>query len=267
MIIKDLYVYPVKSLAGIPVKDAHAGERGLRQDRRFMLIDEKGVFISQREHAVMALLAVEQEQQQLKIFHKRSPDDFIFVKNEYPAEQATEVQIWDDHCKAILMPAFINEWFSDKLKMNCRMVYMPEDSSRFVDPDFVPEKRKVSFADAFPYLLATTASLQLVSEKASQTMDVSRFRPNLVVENITPFEEDSWRKISIGNCVFRIVKPCARCVVTTIDQQTAQKGKEPLQSMAKYRKKGNKILFGQNMIAENYGWISRNDKVEVLETI
>ncbi|MCC5932464.1 MAG: MOSC domain-containing protein [Cyclobacteriaceae bacterium] len=267
MILKELYVYPVKSLAGINLNAALAGERGLLHDRRFMLIDENGLFISQREHASMALFAVEQLQDQLKIFHRQKTEDCVFVKSEYYEGEATEVQIWDDQCKAIIMPASVNDWFSDKLKMNCRMVYMPEDSIRLADPDYVPETNKVSFADAFPYLLVTSASLHQVSEKAGQTMDVSRFRPNLVIDNDIPFEEDSWKKIAIGECVFRIVKPCARCVVTTIDQQTSKKGKEPLQSMAGYRKKGNKILFGQNLIAENYGWISIGDKIEILETL
>ena len=133
------------------------------------------------------------------------------------------------------------------------------------DPRFVNSDIQVSFADGFPFLIISQASLDDLNSRLDSPVEMNRFRPNIVVSGSKPFEEDTWKEIQIGECRFQIVKPCARCEITTINQQTAERGKEPLRTLATYRRDGNKVLFGQNMVALNTGKISVGDAVKILK--
>jgi uncharacterized protein len=265
MRISEINVFPVKSLKGISVKSASVEERGLENDRRFMLIDEKRTFITQREFPVLARFETEFSDEG---FVLSFDDEQILIPNKIDSNQKVNVKIWKSTAKAIVCNDSINEWFSDKLKVNTRLVYMPDDSKRIVSPFYSIRKYKdiVSFADGYPVLLIGEESLADLNSKLETPIPMDRFRTNLVVSGSEAFAEDSWKRIRIGKTIFQLMKPCARCVMTTIDQTKGEKqGSEPLKTLASYRTKNGKVMFGQNLIAENFGeTINLGDEIEVL---
>lgn len=248
--LTSIHIYPIKSLAGISLNEAVVHPRGLQYDRRWMLVDETGRFVSQREVAEMALLGTALEGPFLTIFSKKNPALRLQIplEPEVAAMPEIPVQIWDDHCLARLYAPETNQWFSNQLGRNVRLVYMAGSTVRMADSQYAPENMPVSFADGYPFLLIGQASLDGLNSRLEQALPMNRFRPNFVVTSGTPHEEDQWRDFRIGNQAFRGVKPCARCIVPTTDQDTALRSEEPLKNLATYRKEGRKILFGQNVI-------------------
>lgn len=264
MQVQDIYIYPIKSLGGIRYEKAAALQRGFMFDRRWMLVDEQGKFITQRVEHKLALLQTELQLNTLIISHKHYRDQQIsFAINQQP-ENNLEVSIWDDLVVGSHLNPDIDLWFSNYLGKTCKFVFMPETGSRPIDEKYAQKNEQVSFADAFPYLLISQASLDDLNSRLENAVPMDRFRPNLVVAGSNAFEEDSWDKIRIGEVYFKVAKPCARCILTTVNQQTGLKGTEPLFTLSKYRATDNKILFGQNLIALNEGSISVEDTVEVM---
>lgn len=262
--VSELWVYPIKSLGGIQVSEAKVTDRGFLHDRRWMLIDEQGKFLSQREHASLALLQVGFRNEGLSVFVKNKPQWKIEIPFLETAENL-QVQIWEDTCRAWLYPNFINEFFSEYLHRKARLVYMPDDSHRKVDGKYAQNEEITSFADGYPFLLIGQSSLNDLNSKLSEPLPMNRFRPNIVFEGGEAFVEDSWKEFQIGQIDFFCVKPCARCVVTTISQENAKQGKEPLKTLSTYRKFGNKILFGQNLLHKGEGIICVGDTINVKE--
>ncbi|MBC8053976.1 MAG: MOSC domain-containing protein [Sphingobacteriaceae bacterium] len=262
MRLKDLYIYPVKSLGGIKQSEGKVLERGFEYDRRWMLVDDAGKSITQRVEHKLALLRTEVIADKIRVFNKDIPDQSIIL--EPAGEDLLNVSVWDDSTKALQTGEEINTWFSTYLGKSCKLVFMPETGKRLVDPRYAEHNEQVSFADAFPYLLISQSSLDDLNGRLSQSVPMNRFRPNLVVSGTNAFEEDTWAKIKIGDVYFKVAKPCARCILTTVDQETGLKGKEPLFTLSSYRTKDNKVLFGQNLIALNKGIIRENDLVEVI---
>ena len=265
MYLSEINIYPVKSLGGIPVEEAVVEERGLRFDRRLMLVDESGRFISQRENPKMALIKASLDGDGLKVTYNGES-----LAISYAPDQASpaRVKIWSSSVKAVAYDDETNDWFSEVLGTKCRLVLMPEETKRKVNPFYAVRVNvdTVSFADGYPFLLIGQASLDDLNSRLAEPLPMNRFRPNFVVAETEPFAEDTWKRIRIGETEFHIVKPCDRCVITTIDQTTGEKGKEPLKTLAGYRKKGGKLLFGQNLIAEGSGaTIRAGDPVELLE--
>lgn len=249
MTLSQIFIYPIKSLGGISLDRVVVQERGLQYDRRWMLVDEQGQFLTQRTLAGMALLQVDLLARGLQVSHRSRPElPPLLVPFELPNPSRMRVRVWEDTCEALEAGAEAREWFSQALGLRCRLVYMPEDTRRQVDLQYARPGDITSFSDAFPILLIGEASLADLNQRLRQPVPINRFRPNLVFAGGTPFEEDGWDQFSIGAHHFRAVKPCSRCVVTTIDQQTAQKGPEPLRTLTTYRQQGNKILFGQNVL-------------------
>jgi len=265
MFLSEIHLYPVKSLGGFAVQAAPVEKRGLQFDRRWMLVDRQGNFLTQREIHQMALirtLALSNGGWQFEM-EGRPP---LLLDNPQGGGMPLEVTVWGDRCVAIEVSFVANFWFSEALGMDCRLVYMPEESLRPVEAAFRMQADDItSFSDGYPCLLVSTASLADLNNRLATPVPMNRFRPNLVISDTAPFEEDKWRTIQIGSVKFEIVKPCARCVVTTIDQATGQAGKEPLQTLATFRKFGNKIFFGQNIIPHQTGTVRVGDKVEVLK--
>lgn len=249
-VLSSLHIYPVKSLAGISLQQAIVEPRGLQFDRRWMLVDEQGLFVSQREIAELALLGTAIEPPFLVVFSRKNPA----LRVEIPLEplpgslQVLETQVWDDHCDALVLPEAINRWFSDVLGHSLRLVYMPDSTRRPTDGRYTPEGQIVSFADGYPFLLIGQASLDELNNRLAQPLPMNRFRPNFVVQGSTSFAEDNWQNFSIGTVRFRGVKPCARCIIPTTDQDTAQRAAEPLKTLATFRQQNHKILFGQNVV-------------------
>lgn len=270
MNLSEIIIYPIKSLGGISLNNSVVEDRGLRFDRRCMIVDEYGRFLTQRERPQMATLKTVISEQDLQVQFGNSS---IKIPLKLTNNQKMKVEVWRSRCDAFLFDKTINDWFSNALQIKCQLVMMPESTKRNVNPIYAIRKFRdnVSFADGYPVSLICENSLKDLNEKLLVPVSMNRFRPNLVVRDAEPFEEDNWKKIRIGSVIFHIVKPCDRCVITTINQITGVSDvNEPLKTLAKYRLKpslgGKKILFGQYMIPENFGETIRlNEKVEILE--
>lgn len=270
MFLSEINIYPIKSLRGISLQMAKIERRGLEFDRRWMLIDENNKFMTQREFPKMATLEVKIMENALQI---SSDGEKLLVPFGVETKRAEKVQIWQNRCAAEIYEKPVNEWFSDVLETNCRLALMPEETRRKVNYFYAVRKDDhVSFADAYPFLLIGESSLDALNTRLESKLPMNRFRPNLVVSGAEAFAEDGWKRIKIGTEIFHVVKPCARCVITTIEQSKGEKqGVEPLKTLATFRipKRSlkKKILFGQNLIAEREGEVLKvGDKIEVLET-
>lgn len=261
--VQAIYIYPIKSLGGISVDSGIVEEKGFKYDRRWMLINSDGVFVSQRKYPSLALLQVQLEEEGLSVFHKSVPGNILLIPFDSPIEKYVEVTIWDDQVKAQLVGDDFDRWFSQYVGEEVRLVLMPENSHRKVDPRFAVKGESVSFADGMPYLLIGQESLNDLNKRLSNSVPMDRFRPNIVFSGGEAFSEDHWKEIKIGDVDFKVVKPCARCVLTTVDQETGIKGKEPLKTLASYRTVGSKVLFGQNMVSISSGRIQVGDRIKI----
>ncbi|NJN28487.1 MAG: MOSC domain-containing protein [Cyclobacteriaceae bacterium] len=259
--LSGIFIYPIKSISGVSLTEAFAGERGLKHDRRWMLIDDDHRFISQRKYHDLALIALELKDDYMVLSHRANGKAMVEIPLSIRSGKTISASVWDDMVTLWWPNLAADEWLSELLHTRVRLVYMPDHVARQIDPKYVAEEMNTSLSDGYPYLLASQSSIDDVSARAGQAMEVGRFRPNLLVQNAQAFAEDDWKKIQVGEVIFRIVKPCARCVLTTIDPATGQAGKEPLRTLSTYRQVDNKILFGQNMIAERQGMVRLGDEI------
>ena len=261
--ISELHIYPIKSLGSISLQESDLEEKGLKYDRRWLLIDEAGVFITQRKHFSLALLQVSIENDILTVSHKTDPDRHVSFPTSTPSRETISVSIWDDTSQGIEVDPKVSEWFSDFLKMKVRLVVMPDAEKRFVDPRYAGNEEIVSFADAYPCLIIGQCSLNNLNEKLDDPVLMDRFRPNFVFTGGDAHVEDSFGRFTLGDNAFTAVKPCARCVLTTVNQQTGLKGHEPLRTLASYRTINKKVMFGQNLIHKGNGTIHVGDELIV----
>jgi uncharacterized protein YcbX len=218
------------------------------------------VQITQREVPAMALIQPSITPTGLRVIYRPTAQEFD-IPFEVANNDLVRVQCWDDTVAAQFVGAEADRWFSEQLKVNCRLVYMPESTKRQTDVKYTSEGHYTSFADGYPFLLIGEASLEELNSRLDQPLPMNRFRPNIVFSGGEPFEEDRLHDFTIGDIRFSGVKRCARCVMTTIDQGTAERGKEPLRTLAKYRAEGHKILFGQNLIHYGLGEIAVGDEL------
>ena len=172
------------------------------------------------------------------------------------------VQVWGDTCEAIVVDD--RGWLEARLGRACRLVYLPDDSVRLVDPDHARHGEQVGFADGFPYLLVGQGSVDDLGERLGSPVDVRRFRPNLVIAGGAPGAEDAWKRVQVGAVTLALVKPCSRCVMVDLDPDTGARSTPALAHLAAYRRQGNKVMFGQNALAENEGIVRVGDRVTVL---
>jgi uncharacterized protein YcbX len=262
--ISALCIYPIKSLGGIALDTAILTDRGLQHDRRWMLIDANNRFLSQRENAQMALLKTALSDDGVVVSY--TPDNSSVIIPFLPqSEEMLEVTVWDDTCRAQLVSSHIDEWFSEKLNLPARLVYMPDYSLRQTDLRYTSEGSITSFSDAYPMLIIGQASLDDLNTRLADAVPMNRFRPNIVFTGGEAYSEDTMKHINVNGIDMYGVKLCARCVMTTIDQENAKKGKEPLKMLAKYRIKNNKIYFGQNLTHTSEGILNVGDAIRVLE--
>ena len=266
MNISEINIYPIKSLGGISLDKSAVEERGLTFDRRWMLVNEQNQFLTQREFPVMSTIKISLVNKSLIADSGSSSVDIPYVPDSL---ETANVKIWSSSVKAKVYNGRTNTWFSEILKAGCRLVLMPEETKRKVNPFYAVRKFKdmVSFADGYPFMLIARSSLEDLNSRLKSPLPMNRFRPNFVVDESAAFAEDTWKLVKIGDTVFHVVKPCERCVITTVAQEVGEKaGKEPLKTLATYRTKNGKVLFGQNLIAEKAGGSIRiGDKVEVLD--
>lgn len=261
MVVTELYIYPIKSLRGIKVQRAFVREKGFKYDRRWMLVDENNNFITQRKQPNMALLKVAHLDNQFVV--STHDDGYIEIPESISDGDTAVVTIWDNEVEALVADNNINDWFSEALKLNCKLAYMPLQSRRPIDTDFANKNEAVSFADEFPYLIIGESSFDDLNNRLREKITIERFRPNIVYKGAPAFEEDGWGKFKIGDVQFYGAKQCGRCVFTTINPDTGEKGKEPLATLTKYRQKNNKVYFGINVIASDVGDISVGDRISI----
>jgi uncharacterized protein YcbX len=263
--ISELNIYPVKSLRGISVKSANVTDRGFKHDRRWMLIDHFGNFMTQREYPQMAFINVEIKNNGLIVYHRKKKDlneHFIPINTSNP--KLITVPIWDDTCSAITVGKDSDKWFTEALGVECILVYQPFESHRLVDREYAKEKELVSFADGYPFLIIGQSSLDDLNSKLDEPLPMNRFRPNIVFTGGVPYQEDNMKNFKIANITFYGVKPCARCAITTTNQDTAERLYEPLKTLAAYRKFGNRVLFGMNLLHKGTGEIKIGDTIEII---
>ncbi|MFC3559218.1 MOSC domain-containing protein [Pedobacter jamesrossensis] len=263
--LSEINIYPIKSLGGISLKEAKIEERGLQYDRRWMLIDEQGTFITQRKHFELALLEVSLKDNELTVTFKKNKEQKVSFSLEESIGESIAVTIWDDISNGFEVSKKVSDWFSDYMKMKVKLVKMSSEEKRLVDERYALDNEIVSFADGYPCLIIGQSSLDGLNEKLADPIEMNRFRPNFVFTGGTAHIEDSFSQFNLGNIAFSAVKPCARCVLITIDQQTGIKGHEPLKTLASYRTKEKKVLFGQNLIHKGFGIIRIGEELKIKE--
>ncbi|GEC72516.1 hypothetical protein SAMN05443543_101483 [Flavobacterium flevense] len=266
--LSEIWIYPVKSLAGIRLQESKVTQRGLEFDRRWMLVDEKGVFISQREHPELAFFHPKIEEGFMQISHVDVAKGSIrFSLSQKNHNLPFDVMVWEDKVTAVEVDAEISAWFSGILGVSIRLVFMPEDSQRKVDPNYAVSPNDItSFSDGFPYLIIGQSSLDDLNSRLANPISMKRFRPNFVFSGGKAYEEETWKEFNIGGLLFYGVKNCGRCIITTIDPEKGKfSGKDPLYTLAKYKMRGNKVIFGQNVITQQEGCLKIGTVVNVLK--
>ncbi|MFZ1288719.1 MAG: MOSC N-terminal beta barrel domain-containing protein [Melioribacteraceae bacterium] len=260
-ILTQINIFPVKSLSGISLSESYVEERGLKYDRRWMLVDSENIFITQRLLPKMIFIEVKMDNEDLVFSHRIKNLNSLKISLKKFPKRKVKVQIWEDFCIALEYENEINNWFREALDFNCKLVYMPNISERKTSTKYFPQSKNVSFADGYPFLIIGEESLNFLNTKLQFPVTMNQFRPNFVFSGGSPHDEDNWKNINIGNQQFTIVKPCARCVITTIDQNSGNKSKEPLATLNSYRNFNNKIMFGQNVVSHENGIVKVRDKI------
>lgn len=266
--LSSIHRYLVKSCRGQSVPSALVEPWGLAGDRRWMLVDGKGVEVTARKHPRLLLVTPSYTSDGLVL----ERTDAAALRVPVPtARELVPVSIWKTPVQATLAADEAHAWFSEIVGFPVRLVYLDDPTRRHANPQYARETDVVSFADAFPLTLTNEASLAELNSwiPASSTNDplpMTRFRPSVVVAGALAWDEDAWRRIRIGEATFRAVKASARCVLTTTDPDTAARGKEPLATLARHRKWDGKAWFAINLVPDNPGTVIRvDDEVEVLE--
>lgn len=261
--LAQINVYPVKSVGGFSAVLANVEPRGLQHDRRWMVVDKKGRFLTQRALPRMALISVDLTPSGLILSAPGMEPLRLPFEPEDSARRQT-VQVWKSICEAVPVDEAADGWFGEFLGVPCRLVFMPDETRRPVNPEYSAGEGIVSFADGYPLLLLGEASLSDLNARLEQPVPMNRFRPNLVVSNSASYAEDGWTKIRIGDVTFHGVKPCDRCSLIMVDQATGVAGgPEPLKTLASYRLQDQKVLFGRLLIPDGAGTVRVGDSVEI----
>ncbi|ADB40120.1 MOSC domain-containing protein [Spirosoma linguale] len=250
--VSQLVIYPIKSLRGIAVNRAVLDRTGFQYDRRFMLVTADGHCLTQHRCPQMALLQVAMQNGELQVWHRDQPDDRLVLPLVVSSPECSvmQVSVWDSHAiEAVRVSDQADFWFSRILHEVCQLVYMPDHTHRAVDQTYARHQESVSFADGYPYLLIGQASLDALNQRLVEPVSMQRFRPNIVVSGAEPYAEESWEHFRIGGFTFYRGESCGRCILTTLDPDTGQKGPEPLRTLSTYRQQDHKIVFGQYVLA------------------
>jgi uncharacterized protein YcbX len=266
--ISEINIYPIKSLGGISLQQSKVEKRGLQYDRRWLLVDKENIFITQREINELCLFKINFSNDGFVISNAKAANDFM-IPFGIDAGEKSEVTIWDDNCEALHFSDEADRWFSDIIDYDCKLVYMPDTTQREANKDFAIADDIVSFADGYPILIIGESALENYNNVSGNNFKMNRFRPNLVFTGGSAHLEDTWRKFNINGTDYYGVKTCGRCVITTIEQETAVSGKEPLKTLAEYRTINNSIKFGMNVIPgplHEKSVIKIGDEINILET-
>lgn len=266
ILLSALIYYPIKACRGFEITESRVERMGLADDRRMMVVTPEGGFLTQREHPKLALITPALKNDSVTLSAPNFDSiQFAIQKSGTP----TPVNIWKSkNVSAVDQGGEAAQWFSDWLGVSVRLVHIADGFQRKLNPDFaVSAEDHTGFADGYPILIISEASLQDLNSRldASRPLPMNRFRPNIVLKDCGPFAEDKWKRIRIGSVEMALVKPCPRCVVTTIDKETLKHNKEPLKTLSAYRKQKGGAMFGMNVIPLNEGEIKVGMSVEVLE--
>lgn len=261
--LTEINIYPIKSLGGISLQSSTIEERGLKYDRRWMLIEDENKFITQRTYPQMSLLKVEISNDGLIISHKTEARERLFVPFNFTFTEVKDVIIWNDIVPGSFYNSSIDSWFSNTLGIKCRLVYMSDSTKRIIENEKV-HNNILSFADGYPFLIIGRSSLDDLNSRLKASLPMNRFRPNFVFSGGRPYEEDEWNLFRIGEVDFRGIKPSSRCAVTTVNQDTGETGKEPLATLSTYRKSNNKVYFGMNLVCNSTGEVQLGNRIALL---
>ena len=267
--VADVRIYPVKALRGYAVPASDVAIWGLEHDRRWMVVKPDGQFITQRELPAMARIDARATAEGLTLATETDTTNNEGLRVQAPAPEAErrQVRVWSDEVPALDAGPEAAAWLSAQLGLACGLVYLADPHARPVDPAYGQPDDRALFSDGFPVLLANTASLEALNAALPTRIGMTRFRPNIVMTGAPAWAEDRWRRIRIGEVVFRVAKPCARCAVTTVDQITGERPdkSEPLRTLGRIRRTADGVMFGQNLIPDGPGRVAVGDSIEVLE--
>ena len=263
MTLKHIIYYPIKSLQGIEASEHNAHPLGLQWDRRWMLIEEDGRFVSQRQDPMLARLQVSSAEEGWKVEDPEYGNTFI--PQCLQQGQAQAVEVWGDRFEALHNASIADDFFSSFLGRRVRLVHHHMPQNRPVDERYTDNREYVGFADGFPYLVLSTASIEFCQRLCpDEQIDWRRFRPNLVFSAAESFVEDQYSRIQIGSAVFELVKPCARCVMITVDPETGQGGSSLLKALSPIRLQDKGIMVGQNALLREGSVLRVGDSVKCL---
>lgn len=256
--VKSIFIYPVKSLGGIELEESNVTEMGLEFDRWWMLVDSNGKFLTQRQIHKLCLF---------KLIKKPDGFEVQFNKNKIlipfyeKTDELIDVTIWNDNVKAAIMGNEFDRWFTENTGINCRLVRVHDCTNRKTDIEYAKNNELIAFSDAYQTMVLSQPSIDLLNEKLKIKVPVNRFRPNILLGGIKPHLEDEIKNFKISDSEFTPVKPCARCIVPSIDQETSIINDEVILALKKYRLFNGKILFGQNSLIKKKGKIFKNDTI------
>ena len=261
--ISNLTYYPIKACRGFDVPVSVVERMGLASDRCMMVVTPEGKFLTQRECPKLALVTPKLEDGALTL---SAPEMDVLSHVVQRSGEVRRVDIWRSKgMQAIDQGELVAQWFSDWLGASVRLVHIADGFQRRLNPDYaVNADDHTGFADGYPILLISEASLRDLNSRLDTKVPMNRFRPNIVVKGCEPFAEDTWKRIRIGDVEMAVVKPCGRCVVTTIDKETLERSKEPLKALSTFRRQNGKVMFGQNVIPLNEGRLEVGMSVEIL---
>jgi uncharacterized protein YcbX len=284
--LASIHIYPMKAGRAVDLDESRVEPWGLAGDRRWLLADEDGRFVSQREEPSLARVVVRHTPaagatrataakdasataaKDISVSADGHPGRIIAIPA--PGAPLLKVSVWSSVLLAAAAGPEANAWFSAYLGRPVRLVYLDDPTRRAVDPDYGRPGDVVNFADGYPLLLTSAGSLEelgrWLAAEGEPPLPMTRFRPSVVVTGAPPWAEDRWRRIRIGAVAFRVAKPCGRCLVTTTDQVTGERGRQPLKVLGRRRRFGRQLVFGQNLIPDSGGVIRVGDPVEILET-
>ena len=264
--VSQLFIFPIKSLGGIPVSSAVVTDRGFEHDRRWMLVNPQNRGLTQREFPQMARLQPSIGERGLTVSSLDQPAEGVLVP--FDGEEGQEkVTIWNATCEAYRVGTSVDEWFSEQLGTRCHLVFMPDATRRPVDTTsgYAPAGKLTSFADAYPFMMLSEASLSDLNKRLPSPVSVLRFRPNIVFSGGSPYQEDEIEKFRIGDVRFTGLENCARCQVPNVDPDSGipDARKEPLRTLAKYRTQGKKINLGRNVVHTGTGTVRVGDELQL----
>lgn len=256
--VARLFVYPIKSCAGIEVDSAELTRRGFAYDRRYMLVDADGRFLTQRRHPQMALIRTALADGGIRVSAPGRDDLLLPMTMNEAGRETCQVRVWEDTVEATLADAEINIWFSACMGFASGLVYLADHQHRAVPNKAAAFDDEVGFADGAPLLLISEAALTALNDKLELSIGIERFRPNIVVSECEPHAEDDWQQLTIGDAVLDVAWPCSRCIIPNIDPETAERdpGNEPTRTLLQYRRRDRAVYFGQNLIPRALGTVT-----------